>query len=109
MKRLGFVCLLALLSTTTIAQDAAKPGRQGGIRAEDVPIAIRGGLEFLVNAQNENGSWGGTKNATFTSSFANPATYKMWQIGSSALATPACPSKPCKFAPRSALAIVLRR
>jgi len=54
---------------------------------EDVPLAIREGLEFLLEQQNQDGSWGGTKNATFTSGFANPATYRMWQIGTTALAT----------------------
>jgi hypothetical protein len=48
--------------------------------------AIAEGLAFLVADQHEDGSFGGTKNATFTSSFANPATYKCWQIGASALA-----------------------
>ena len=62
-------------------------GQDEGHLAEDVPLAIDHGLEFLVKNQNENGSWGGTKNATYTSSFANPATYKAWQIGASALAT----------------------
>ena len=56
-------------------------------RQEDIPVAIRSGLGFLVEEQNEDGSWGGVKNATFTSSFANPATYRAWQIGASALAT----------------------
>ena len=50
-------------------------------------LAIKNGLRFLVDHQNEDGSWGGVKNATFTSGFANPATYKTWQIGASGLAT----------------------
>jgi len=67
---------------------AALAGAQeAGHGAEEVPLAIRHGLEFLVESQNADGSWGGTKNATFTSSFANPATYRSWQIGASALAT----------------------
>ena len=61
--------------------------QEEGSGAEDVPLAIQSGVDFLVESQNENGSWGGVKNATFTSGFANPATYKCWQIGASALAT----------------------
>jgi len=66
---------------------AAPAHAQERVPEEEVALAIRSGLEFLVSEQNEDGSWGGTKNATFTSSFANPATYRAWQIGASALAT----------------------
>ncbi len=62
-------------------------GQKEGFRTEEIPLTIRRGLEFLVKEQNADGSWGGTKNATYTSSFANPSTYRMWQIGASALAT----------------------
>jgi len=71
--------LLALLCAPALAQD--QPG------SEEISRAIRTGLEYLAENQNQDGSWGGTKNATFTSGFANPATYKMWQIGATALAT----------------------
>jgi hypothetical protein len=77
--RLAAGLALAALAPVALAQDE-------GFRAEDIPIAIRHGLEFLRESQNEDGSWGGVKNATFTSSFGNPATYKCWQIGASALA-----------------------
>ena len=55
--------------------------------SENVPLAIRGGLEYLIEHQNQDGSWGGVRNATFTSAFGNPGTYEAWQIGASALAT----------------------
>jgi hypothetical protein len=49
--------------------------------------AVEGGLAFLLESQNENGSWGGVRNATFTSGFANPATYHCWTVGTTGLAT----------------------
>lgn len=78
---------LVVLAPAALTIGAAKAGAQEGFKAEDVPVAIRHGLKFLLESQNEDGSWGGTTNATFTSSFANPSTYRMWQIGASALAT----------------------
>ena len=84
MKRSGQALawlMIAALATRADAQETV------GHREEAAPLAIRSGLEFLVEVQNEDGSWGGTKNATFTSSFANPATYRAWQVGASALAT----------------------
>lgn len=59
--------------------------------AQDVATrtAISRGIDFLVSVQNENGSFGTTKNVCFNSYFANPATYHTWQIGASALATQA--------------------
>ena len=86
-SRVGPALLLLLpLPAAGAAQDAAAPSRDE-VRAEDVPLAIQAGLEFLVRDQNADGSWGGTRDQTFTSSFANPATYTMWRIGASALAT----------------------
>ena len=73
----------ACLTGGVLAQDegTASPG------TEEVALAIGSGIEFLLGSQNEDGSWGGVKNATFTSGFANPATYKTWRIRASALAT----------------------
>lgn len=51
--------------------------------------AIDEGVRFLLSGQNEDGSWGGVKNATYTSGFGNPATYHCWQVGTTALATEA--------------------
>lgn len=98
----GIVCAAALTAAPFSAQDQDEDvtgvdqssaevsggGLSTGTRepgVEDVPVAIRTGLEFLIANQNANGSWGGVRNATFTSGFANPATYDTWQIGASAL------------------------
>lgn len=43
--------------------------------------AIARGCEFLLRVQNDDGSFGGVRNATFTSSFGNPVTYHCWQVG----------------------------
>lgn len=89
MSRSASCVALAVLTTLTgPTTHATQQGAQDeGFRKEEVPLAIRHGLRFLVQEQNKDGSWGGTKDATFTSSFANPSTYRMWQIGASALAT----------------------
>ena len=70
---------LLVLGPALSAQDA--PER------ETVAAAIRKGLDYLLQQQNKDGSWGGTKNATMTSGFANPATYRAWQIGTTGLVT----------------------
>lgn len=74
---LGLGLLLALAGT----------GAAQSTGSEEISTAIQKGLEFLVSDQNQDGSWGGTSNQTFTSSFGNRATYKCWQIGASALST----------------------
>ena len=75
------------LALTLCSLAAAGAAQEEEARAEDVPLAIQSGVAFLLDTQNEDGSWGGVKNATFTSSFANPATYAAWQIGTSGLVT----------------------
>jgi len=80
MRLPATLALLALCS-------AAAPVQDEGYTEEDVSLAIQTGVQYLLDNQNEDGSWGGHKNATFTSSFGNPATYRAWQIGASGLAT----------------------
>ncbi|MBI4880164.1 MAG: hypothetical protein HY812_10975 [Planctomycetes bacterium] len=56
---------------------------------EQVRAAMVKGVQYLLGAQNKDGSWGGVKNATFSSGFANPATYHCWTVGTTALAAQA--------------------
>lgn len=67
--------------------EAAKAATKGGTlpSAEDAARGMERGLAYLLSTQNEDGSWGGTRNVTFTSSFANPATYQAWQVGTTGL------------------------
>lgn len=50
-----------------------------------VVAAIASGRAYLLREQNEDGSWGGTRNITMTSSFANPATYECWKFATTGL------------------------
>ena len=70
-----------------VAGASAAAPRQVDVSDEAVIGAIAGGVAYLLAHQNEDGSWGGTKNATMTSSFANAATYKSWGVGTTALST----------------------
>jgi len=69
------------------AVEAAPARGLDSFKKEDVPLAIEAGLAYLLADQNADGSWGGTVDQTFTSGFANPVTYRMWQIGTTGLAT----------------------
>lgn len=76
-----------LCLTAFLLAGAAPARAQESFKQEDVAVAIDTGLAYLLADQNEDGSWGGTVNQTFTSGFANPVTYRMWQIGTTGLAT----------------------
>ncbi len=54
-------------------------------RAE-AEAAMDRGLDYLVQSQNKNGSWGGITDQMFPSGFANPATYDCWRYGTTGLA-----------------------
>ena len=73
------------LAALWITMGAAVPQERSQL--EDAADAIGQGLDFLVEDQNEDGSWGGFRNSTFTTQFANRGTHRMWQLGTSALAT----------------------
>ncbi|MEZ6016666.1 MAG: hypothetical protein R3F49_16230 [Planctomycetota bacterium] len=90
----GLTLLLCAAATPLNAQVVDRKERAQAPAEEAAPLldreaiarTISKGLEYLLANQNADGSFGGIKNATFTTSFANPATFKCWQIGASALA-----------------------
>jgi hypothetical protein len=75
---------------TAIVAVCLSLGALGGAQDVDtsntaVIQAIGQGVDFLIADQNADGSWGGVKNATFTSAFGNPATYHCWTVGTTGL------------------------
>ena len=74
-----------LLLAAFLLGGVASATAQDSFKKEDVGLAIESGLAYLLADQNEDGSWGGSVNQTFTSGFANSATYRMWQIGTTGL------------------------
>ncbi len=81
---LGWASLAALCLASAAPAQVAE--RAPLVDREALARRIHAGVEFLVGAQNADGSFGGPRNATFTTSFANAATHECWQIGASALA-----------------------
>ena len=53
---------------------------------EEAEAGLDRGLEFLVQSQNKDGSWGGHTDQMFPSGFANPVTYDCWRYGTTSLA-----------------------
>lgn len=83
------VAIIALVLTLLSLVCGPVRGAEVDSSDEAVKEAIDRGVAFLLEAQNEDGSWGGVRNATFISRFANPATYRCWQVATTALAVQA--------------------
>ncbi len=80
-----FLCAV-LLATAPLGAES-RGGTEADSSEKDVRRAMDRGVEYLLESQRKDGSWGGVRNATFTSAFANPATYHTWTVGTSGLAT----------------------
>ncbi len=71
-----------------VSEEAGAPKKVEQVpSAADVHRAIDLGVEYLLGIQRKDGSWGGVKDATFTSSFGNLSTYHSWTVATTALVT----------------------
>jgi hypothetical protein len=77
----GVAVLLLALATSAAGRDTVD------VSDEAVRQSIDRGIAYLLESQREDGYWGGVRNATFTSRFADPGTYDSWTYATTALAT----------------------
>lgn len=75
----------ALLALLCLLPQPAPAGGQDAPSDQAVRQAIARGVEFLVGAQNKDGSFGGPGNKTMTDSFANAATHDAWTVATTGL------------------------
>lgn len=78
---------IALFSPTEDDKTPPPPKARVEVDDDSVIASITRGVDYLLANQNADGSWGGVKNATFTSAFGNPATYHCWTVGTTGLST----------------------
>jgi hypothetical protein len=81
VKAITFV--VALLASWQDAASESKPAP--GPTPVEVKGAIDRGVQYLLKGQNKDGSWGGTRNHTFTDSFGNVATHHAWSTATTGL------------------------
>jgi hypothetical protein len=82
----SLVLWLALLAQEPQGRDAAA-GTTGerGDAGDAVTAAIDRGLEFLVKAQERDGSWGKPRSVMNFETFATIGTYEAWTVGTTGL------------------------
>jgi hypothetical protein len=85
VKSAGVIGAAILIACAAAAQDAAASRPT----AQEVRASVDRGVKFLVAGQNKDGSWGGTRNHTFTDSFGNVATHHAWSVATTGLAVSA--------------------
>jgi len=88
------IILIVVLSALTLLSGVAE-GRGNGKtddnvvhNIERVQAAIQRGVAFLIESQNEDGSWGGPQNAVYTFTgqvWSNPETHRTWKAATSGL------------------------
>lgn len=75
-----------ILSSAAVARPADAPRRD--LTADDARAAVRRGIEFLLQDQNSDGSWGGPREAVYTFTgtvWSNPETHHSWKVGTTGL------------------------
>jgi hypothetical protein len=75
----SFVLFFLASVSTTVAQPAALP---------DAKTALSRGVDYLLQSQNPDGSWGGPRDAiwTFTGDvWSNPETHRSWKVATTGL------------------------
>ena len=85
MIRLTLIVLL-LFSGSADALAGAEPPAPA--TAEQVRTAIQRGIDFLVQDQNPDGSWGGPQDSITTwsgSTWPNPESHRAWKVGTTGL------------------------
>jgi hypothetical protein len=84
MTRAICVLLSAALAGAAPADDAPRRA----LSADDALSAMNRGVEFLLNDQNTDGSWGGPRGAVSTFSgivWSNPETHHAWKVATTGL------------------------
>src|SRR5688572_2874847 len=86
-RRAGDAAVPPLLALICLLPQAPAAAGAAGDTLSDAAarVAIARGVEFLVQAQNADGSWGGPRNKTMTDSFANVATHDAWTLATTGL------------------------
>ncbi|MFQ5806496.1 MAG: hypothetical protein ACE5I3_08605 [Phycisphaerae bacterium] len=85
MRAAALVLIPALVGLSEPAQAADPPGTT---TAADALTAIQRGVEFLLEDQNSDGSWGGPREAVYTFTgpvWSNPETHRSWKVATTGL------------------------
>ena len=85
MRRVAFIPFLALAVPAVTARAAEPPGK---VTVDEARAVIQRGVEFLLEDQNSDGSWGGPREAVYTFTgvvWSNPETHRCWKVATTGL------------------------